>query len=249
MLLQSIFHKPMYKTTNGWFFKQIPQRYLGSRSPNQKPALICVTRSGTFRVLFQGQDSRWQEFKSETENVASPSELLTHAAMCAEGVVEKDNPEKGRQYGPVSKPIDITYQKAPSSSQCIIATENFGFTESDLILRNPGSPCSISRFSTTVFLSTRSSTEGTWRSMTPYHRTRSFHTFNSYRQGPELITKNGCILLFLPHFHCSPTIFRVRPLKGDNSQYSADGSCNIQHPSCTRVLKPCLLRKGMLRRL
>ena len=109
MSLQSIFHKPMYKTANGWFFKQIPQRYLGSRSPNQKPALICVTRSGTFRVLFQGQDSRWQEFKSETEIVASPSELITHAAMCAEGVVEKDNPEKGRQYGPVSKSIDRTY--------------------------------------------------------------------------------------------------------------------------------------------
>ena len=109
MLLQSIFHKPMYKTANGWFFKQIPQRYLGSRSPNQKPALICVTRSGTFRVLFQGQDSRWQEFKSETENVASPSELITHAAMCAEGVVEKDNPEKGRQYDLVSNTIDITY--------------------------------------------------------------------------------------------------------------------------------------------
>ena len=119
----------MYKTANGWFFKQIAQRYLGPRSPNQKPALICVTRSGTFRVLFQGQDSRWQEFKSETENGASPSELVTHAAMCAEGVVERDNPEKGTQYGRVSKPIDITCQKAPFSLRCIIATGNFGSIE------------------------------------------------------------------------------------------------------------------------
>ena len=216
ILLQSIFHKPMYKTTNGWFFKQIPQRYLGSRSPYQKPALICITRSGTFRVLFQGQDNKWQEFKSETESVASPSELLTHAAMCAEGVVEKDNPEKGRQYGPVPKPIDIIHQKAPSSLQCIIATKNFGSTESELILRNPGFPCSISKFSITVFLLTTLSTEGTWKSMTPYHRTRSFHTLNLYHQDPGLTTKSGCILLFLPHFHCSPTIFRVPLLKGDN---------------------------------
>lgn len=239
----------MYKTVNGWFFKQIPQRYLGSRSPNQKPALICVTRSGTFRVLFQGLDSRWQEFKSETENVASPSELLTHAAMCAEGVVEKDNPEKGRQYGRVSKSIDITYQKAPFSLPCIIATENFGFIESDSILRNPGYPFSISRFSINVLRSTTSSTEGAWRSRTPYHRTHSFHTLNLYRQGPELTTKNGCILLFLRHFRSSPMIFKVPPSKGDNSQYSANGNYNIQHPSCTRVLKPYLPREGVLRRL
>lgn len=239
----------MYKTTNGWFFKQIAQRYLGSRTPNQKPALICVTRSGTFRVLFQGQDSRWQEFKSETENVASPSELLTHAAMCAEGVVEKDNPEKGKQYGRVSKSIDITYQKAPFSLQCIIVTENFGFIGSDSILRNLGYPCSISRFSINVLRSTTSSTEGAWRSRTPSHRTRSFHTLNSYHRAPEPTTKNGCILLFLRLFRSSPTIFKVPLSKENNSQYSANGSSNIQHPSCTRVLKPYLLREGMLRRL
>ena len=239
----------MYKTANGWFFKQIPQRYLGSRNPNQKPALICVTRSGTFRVLFQGQDSRWQEFKSETENVASPSELLTHAAMCAEAVVEKDNPEKGTQYGRVSKPIDITYQKAPFSLQYITATENFGSIESNSILRNLGYPCSISRSSINVFRLTTSSTEGAWKSRMPYHRTHSFHTLNLYHQGPELTTKNGCILLSLHHLRSSPTISRVPRSKADNSQYFANGSCNIEHLSCIPALKPCLLREGMLRRL
>ena len=98
---QSIFHKPMHKGPDGWSFKQVPQKYLGPRSPGQKPALIVVTRSGTIRVLFQavqGQDSRWQEFRTDTENIASPSELLTHAAMCAEKVVENQHPDKGARY-------------------------------------------------------------------------------------------------------------------------------------------------------
>ena len=88
----------MYKTLDGWSFKQLSQRYLGPRSPSQKAALVAVTRSGTIRVLFQavqGQESRWQDFKTDTENIASPSELLTHAAMCAERVVEKQHPDKG----------------------------------------------------------------------------------------------------------------------------------------------------------
>lgn len=88
----------MYKVENVWSFKWFAQKYLGPRAPNQKPALVCITRSGTLRVLFQGQDGRWQEFKTDIENVASPSELLTHAAMCAEKVVEKANTDKGRQH-------------------------------------------------------------------------------------------------------------------------------------------------------
>ena len=47
------------------------------------------------RVLYQAQDNRWQDFKSESETIASPSELLTHATMCPEKIADNKNPDKG----------------------------------------------------------------------------------------------------------------------------------------------------------
>lgn len=96
----SYFPKPMLKAQNQWNFTVLQQRLLGPRNPYQqannpqKAALVAVTRSGMIRVLYQGQDNRWQDFKSESENVASPSELLTHATMCPEKIADNKSPDK-----------------------------------------------------------------------------------------------------------------------------------------------------------
>lgn len=92
----------MRKTDNHWKVSCYRHRYLGARNPYQgKAALVAVTRSGMIRVVFQGQDGRYQDFKAEPENLTSPSELLTHAAICAERIVleEKHQPsqEKGKE--------------------------------------------------------------------------------------------------------------------------------------------------------
>ena len=99
--MQSYFPKPMLKTENQWNFTVSQQRFLGPRNPYQqmnnpqKSAFVAVTKSGIIRVLYQDQNNRWQDFKSESEAIASPSELLSHATMCPEKIVENKSPDKG----------------------------------------------------------------------------------------------------------------------------------------------------------
>jgi len=47
------------------------------------------------KVLSQGQNNQWQEFTTEIENTGSPTELLTHAAMCPEKIADKSTQEQG----------------------------------------------------------------------------------------------------------------------------------------------------------
>lgn len=91
----------MLKTNDQWNFNYSQHKFLGPRNPYQhvnnpqKASMVAVTRSGLIRVLYQGQDNRWQDFKSELENIASPAELLTHATMCPEKIADIKSPEKG----------------------------------------------------------------------------------------------------------------------------------------------------------
>lgn len=61
----------------------------------QRPALLAVTKAGVIRILSQGPENRWQDFKAEIENPGSPFEMLTHAAMCPEKVADKSTTEQG----------------------------------------------------------------------------------------------------------------------------------------------------------
>ena len=98
---QSYFPKPMLKAQDQWNFTVYQQRFLGPRNPYQhtnnpqKAAMVAVTKSGMIRVLYQGLENRWQDFKSEAEAIASPSELLTHASMCPEKIADNKSPDKG----------------------------------------------------------------------------------------------------------------------------------------------------------
>lgn len=92
----------MLKVKDQWNFTVSQHKLLGPRNPYQqtnnpqKAAMVAVTRSGMMRVLYQGQDNRWQDFKSESENIASPTELLTHATMCPERIAsDVKSPDKG----------------------------------------------------------------------------------------------------------------------------------------------------------
>lgn len=96
---KAFFHNPMQKTTaEGWVFKCSQRRLLGPHNILQRPALVAVTRAGMIRVLSQGQDNRWQDFKVEIENVGSPLEMLTHAGMCPEQIADKTTTEQGEYH-------------------------------------------------------------------------------------------------------------------------------------------------------
>ncbi len=79
--------------------------------------MVAVTRSGIIRVLYQGQDNRWQDFKSESETIASPSELLTHATMCPEKIADSKSPDKGK-CGLSCRRTSLTYTFRKSSTFC-----------------------------------------------------------------------------------------------------------------------------------
>ena len=91
----------MLKVKDQWNFHVSQHKLLGPRNPYQqtnnpqKAAMVAVTKSGMIRVLYQGQDNRWQDFKSESENIASPTELLTHATMCPERIADIKSSDKG----------------------------------------------------------------------------------------------------------------------------------------------------------
>ena len=79
------------------------------------------------RVLYQGQDNRWQDFKSESENIASPTELLTHATMCPEKVADVKSPDKGEGCLPGCETVaDHHDQKVPCFLRRTIAKRSFG---------------------------------------------------------------------------------------------------------------------------
>jgi mediator of RNA polymerase II transcription subunit 16, fungi type len=58
---------------------------MGPHNPStNKSALVAVTRGGIIRLLFQSQEMRWQDTKTEIDSISTSAELLTHAAMCAD---------------------------------------------------------------------------------------------------------------------------------------------------------------------
>lgn len=82
--------------------------------------MVAVTKSGMIRVLYQGQDNRWQDFKCESENIASPFELLTHATMCPEKIADVKSPEKGEGYLSSCETVADIRQESP----LLLATYN-----------------------------------------------------------------------------------------------------------------------------
>ena len=135
--VQSFFPKPLLKAKDQWSFNMTQQRLLGPRNPYQqmnnpqKGALVAITRSGIIRVLYQGPDNRWQDFKSESEIIASPSELLTHATMWPENIVDAKSHEKGRDCLPnYSTTTNLRNKRAPCFLLRTIGRRSFGYIDS-----------------------------------------------------------------------------------------------------------------------
>lgn len=83
------------------------------------------------RVLYQGQDNRWQDFKSESENIASPYELLTHATMCPEKIADNKSQDKGQDRLPSCETVaDPHNKKVPFFLQLTIAKRSSGYIDS-----------------------------------------------------------------------------------------------------------------------
>ena len=45
-------------------------------------AMIMVSRGGSVRLIYQGQDNQWQDARWDIDNLSTSNDLLTHAALC-----------------------------------------------------------------------------------------------------------------------------------------------------------------------
>lgn len=68
---------------NRWAYSPFRRRPIGPFHPANKAAVICVTRSGMIKLLYQNPDSRWTEISAELKNTGYSDRLLTHAALVA----------------------------------------------------------------------------------------------------------------------------------------------------------------------
>ncbi|KAL4905887.1 mediator of RNA polymerase II transcription subunit 16 [Aspergillus multicolor] len=69
------------KVQGRWAYSPFRRRPIGTYHPAHKGALLCVTRSGIMKLLYQNPDNRWAEITAELKNTSYSDRLLTHAAL------------------------------------------------------------------------------------------------------------------------------------------------------------------------
>lgn len=69
------------KVNGRWTYSPFRRRPAGPFHPANKPALICVTKSGLVRLVYQ--DTKWTEVSTELKHTGYSDRLLTHAAIVA----------------------------------------------------------------------------------------------------------------------------------------------------------------------
>ncbi|KAJ5893975.1 Mediator complex subunit Med16 [Penicillium taxi] len=69
------------KVNGRWAYTPFRRRPIGPFNVANKGALVCVTRAGQIRLLYQHPDSRWAELPAELKNTLYSDRILTHASM------------------------------------------------------------------------------------------------------------------------------------------------------------------------
>ncbi|CDM30391.1 Mediator of RNA polymerase II transcription subunit 16 [Penicillium roqueforti FM164] len=80
------------KVNGRWAYSPFRRRPVGPFHPANKGALICVTRAGQIKLIYQNPDSKWAELPAELKNTGYSDRLLTHASMTATQVHISWNP-------------------------------------------------------------------------------------------------------------------------------------------------------------
>ncbi|KAL2785045.1 mediator of RNA polymerase II transcription subunit 16 [Aspergillus keveii] len=71
------------KVQGRWAYSPFRRRPIGPFHAAGKAALLCITRSGVMKLLYQNPDNRWTEITAELKNTSYSDRLLTHAALVA----------------------------------------------------------------------------------------------------------------------------------------------------------------------
>ncbi|KAH8697294.1 putative RNA polymerase II mediator complex subunit Sin4 [Talaromyces proteolyticus] len=71
------------KLNGRWNYSPFQRKPIGPFHPGGKPALACVTRVGTIKLIYQNPDNRWAEISAELKTTSQSDRILTHAAFLA----------------------------------------------------------------------------------------------------------------------------------------------------------------------
>ncbi|KAI9368032.1 mediator complex, subunit Med16 [Aspergillus egyptiacus] len=71
------------KVQGRWAYSPFRRRPIGPFHPANKAALLCITRSGVMKLLYQNPDNKWAEITTELKNTSYSDRILTHAALVA----------------------------------------------------------------------------------------------------------------------------------------------------------------------
>ncbi|KAJ5329439.1 Mediator complex subunit Med16 [Penicillium brevicompactum] len=71
------------KVNGRWAYSPFRRRPIGPFHPANKGALLCVTRAGQMKLIYQNPDSKWAELPIELKSTGYSDRLLTHASMTA----------------------------------------------------------------------------------------------------------------------------------------------------------------------
>lgn len=81
----NIIYGPAVKEESNYRYETTLVHASGPYHPNpNKSALLCVTVSGTLRLLFSQNSNLVQDTSIELENITSSDDLATHASICTE---------------------------------------------------------------------------------------------------------------------------------------------------------------------
>ncbi|GCB22497.1 mediator of RNA polymerase II transcription subunit 16 [Aspergillus awamori] len=71
------------KVQGRWAYSPFRRRPIGPFHPANKAALLCITRSGSMKLLYQNPDGRWDDISVDLKSTSYSDRLLSHAAMVA----------------------------------------------------------------------------------------------------------------------------------------------------------------------
>ncbi|CAK45284.1 uncharacterized protein An08g02480 [Aspergillus niger] len=71
------------KVQGRWAYSPFRRRPIGPFHPANKAALLCITRSGSMKLLYQNPDGRWDDISVDLKSTSYSDRLLSHAALVA----------------------------------------------------------------------------------------------------------------------------------------------------------------------
>ena len=83
-MLQFPFYQPATLVDGQYQYMGPGTKSMGPHHPQDKSAIVSVTRRAKLRLLYQQLDSKWLEVITDLEGLATSDDVISHASFCAD---------------------------------------------------------------------------------------------------------------------------------------------------------------------